>query len=89
MFQKVSGERLEGNAIRMVCRRLSEATGINFQPHALRRSFATLSLKSGMDVITLQRLMGHSSVEMTAHYAQLLTVDLIEAHQAHGALDSL
>ena len=72
----------------MVLRRLSDKTGIYFSSHVLRRSFATLSLRSGMDVIHLQKLMGHSTLEMTRRYTTLLEDDLIIAHNKFGPLDS-
>lgn len=56
-------------------------------PHALRRTFAPLSLRQGMDLITISRLMGHTSSEMTSHYLMLDESDLLRSHEAHG-LDS-
>lgn len=38
--------------------------------HTARRTFATLGLENGIDPFTLQRLMGHSKVTMTALYAK-------------------
>jgi len=58
--------------------------GIHMTLHALRRTFALMSLRSGMDIISSQRLMGHGSVEMTGHYIQMLDADLIAAHKEHG-----
>jgi len=55
----------------------------------LRRTFATLSLRAGMDVFQLQALMGHSSLEMTRRYVSLLDEDLIKAHKKHGPIDHL
>jgi len=42
-----------------------------------------------MKLIQLQALMGHSNLEMTRKYIQMLDYDLIEAHKAHGPIDNL
>ncbi|MCK5635711.1 MAG: tyrosine-type recombinase/integrase, partial [Anaerolineales bacterium] len=57
-------------------------------PHALRRTFATLSLKAGMNLIHLQGLLGHSTLEMTRRYLQVLDEDLVDAHRSHGPIDT-
>lgn len=38
--------------------------------HTARRTFATLALESGVDVFTIQRLMGHTKITTTALYAK-------------------
>jgi len=41
-----------------------------------------------MILIQLQAMMGHSNLEMTRKYVQMLDEDLVEAHKAHGPIDS-
>lgn len=48
--------------------------------HALRHTFATLYLRAGGDVLTLQSILGHSSLEMTKRYVSLSPEDLRVAH---------
>lgn len=42
-----------------------------FHNHAFRHTFAMSCLNNGMDILTLQQLLGHASNEMTLYYAKL------------------
>ena len=87
LFQTKSGGRFTSSGLRSWMLRISDRAGIHISPHALRRTFATLSLRAGMNVIQLQSLLGHSTLEMTRHYIEMLDEDLVKAHQEHGPID--
>lgn len=57
--------------------------------HEFRRAFAINSLRNGMDVITLQRLLGHSTLTVINRYLKLLSDDLKAAHGKYGVVDNL
>jgi integrase len=55
--------------------------------HALRHTFAALSIAAGVDIYTVSRLIGHSSINMTADtYGHLYDAG---RGQAADALDRL
>lgn len=74
----------------LVFRRLFKRTRIHVTPHALRRTFVILSLRAEMDVLHLQAMLGHASLDMVQHYAhQMVDDDLLQAHKAHSPIDNL
>lgn len=90
LFVGETGDRLKYSGLRQIVRRLSLAAGLPEVPlHAFRRAFAINALRAGMNLITLQRLMGHSSLATTAKYLAFVTDDLHKAHEAAAPVDRL
>ncbi len=81
--------RLTTWGVRSLFRRLERKTGLHFSPHDMRRFFATASLRGGMNVLHVQALLGHASLEMTRRYLSIVEDDLRRAHEEHGPVDRL
>lgn len=73
----------------LIFRRISHRTGIRVTPHALRWTFVILSLRNGMDVLHLQAMLGHASLDMVFHYAQMMDEDILQAHRQYSPVDNL
>jgi integrase/recombinase XerD len=89
LFQTIQGGRFTGKGFREIFVRLSEKSGVHVTAHSLRRTFAILSLRAGMSPLHLQALLGHSSLEMVRHYAQMVDDDLLQAHKSASPVDQL
>jgi integrase/recombinase XerD len=68
-------------ALRELLRRHGKKAGIHANPHKWRHSAAIQYLRSGGRVEALRAMLGHSTVDMTLHYARITGTDLAEAHQ--------
>ena len=92
VFLTSQGKSLNKDTLEIIVRSLGNAagiTGVKLAPHTLRHSFATHYLKGGGDLLTLQRIMGHKSVETLKIYVHLSGADLAEAHKLHSPGDRL
>lgn len=90
LWIKSDGDRLSKSGIRQVVRRAAGRGGVEVPGmHEFRRAFAINSLRNGMDVATLQRLLGHSSIEVVNRYLALVEDDLRAAHGKYGVVDNL
>jgi site-specific recombinase XerD len=61
--------RLTSEAVARIVTHRARAAGVGeLRPHNLRRAFATRLLETGVDVLLVQRILGHRSVATTAIY---------------------
>ena len=62
----------------------------NVTPHSLRNNFAKRCLMSGMDIYTLSRILGHSSVTVTEKaYLDLTVTDIRKNYQRFSPLENM
>jgi site-specific recombinase XerD len=68
---RIGGRPIAGRVTNRMLTRLLEKAGIGqhgITPHALRRTFATHLIRNGVDVKTVQELLGHADLQTTARY---------------------
>lgn len=87
VFTSSTGELVESRIILRSYKRMLERAGVPYRKfHAIRHTFATEAIKSGVDAKALQLLMGHSDISMTYRYVQANEKAKREAIEKMGAL---
>jgi len=95
LFVDVRNRRLSVDQVRYLIERIYVRAGIRAHVpagalvHALRHTFATAALEAGADVVELQELLGHASLETTRRYLSATAQGLrhvIQAHPSQAAL---
>ncbi len=91
LFTGAAGGRLTLTGIQQLLRRLRTRAGVarRCNPHTFRHTFAHRYLMNGGDVFTLQRMLGHSSLEMVRRYVALADGDMATRHRAASPADNL
>lgn len=65
----MTGERLTAQSVLYILQKRCAKAGIGkASPHDLRRTYATMMIEDGEDLITIRDSMGHASVETTQRY---------------------
>jgi site-specific recombinase XerD len=84
------GGRLAVATLRQLTRRLRAATGVkNCKCHAFRRTMAIQSLRNGMNVYVLAKMLGHDGIDVLRYYLDILQDDVKAAAKSFGVVDNL
>ncbi len=90
LWATMDGTRLKYSGLRQIVRRRATAAGVPVPSlHAFRRAFAIGALRSGVDLISLQRLLGHSDLSVIRRYLKQTEDDLRAAHAKGSPADKM
>ncbi|OGQ59742.1 MAG: hypothetical protein A3J24_05400 [Deltaproteobacteria bacterium RIFCSPLOWO2_02_FULL_53_8] len=78
--------RMTGRTVQRLVRKYALLSGLNKTPtpHSLRHTFATHLLDAGVDLRSIQELLGHSKLSTTQRYTKVGLASMMEAYdKAH------
>jgi len=84
VFVSRNGDALGIRGANSVFRRLNRVgavPNVKLHPHLIRHSFAVNFIEAGGDQFTLQKILGHSTLEMTSRYVTLARGSIQSIHE--------
>lgn len=90
LFSNEYGEQLARSSLCKAVRVYNERRGVDKSSiHLFRHTFAKLWITSGGDIVTLQRVLTHSELDMVKRYANLYGLDVKKEIVEHSAISQL
>lgn len=92
LFLTTAGNPITTDRLRAIIKKYANKAGIRgirCSPHTFRHTFAISYLRNGGDVFSLQRILGHSSLDVVRIYVNLAEADVKACHRRFSPADSL
>lgn len=90
LFCNVGEEQLTTNALRLSFAKYCKDRGVEKTSiHGLRHTFAKGWIKNNGNTFALQKMLGHSTLDMTRKYVNLFNEDIKEGFDSYNPLDNL
>lgn len=85
LFTNMNGKKMTRQGVWKIIKSYAEQAGIlkDITPHTMRHSFAVHLLENGVELDTVQEMMGHLDIASTQTYAQLLKNHFVDLYQKH------
>ena len=85
VFRRRDGRPFRSSSVSAYLRRLQKRTGVpTVSPYAARRGFVTWAIEGGTDILTVQRITGHASLDELQGYFQLSGAAVERLQRAHN-----
>lgn len=89
IFCTSSGTPFDTHDLQWNFRQYSKKLGVNVTPYSLRHQFALYFLRNGGNVFALQKIMGHTKLEMTRNYIAIVESDITGNHEKASPIANL
>lgn len=86
LFVSKYGSKMSSTAIEKIIKKAYKLAGINYEDyavHTLRHTCATLLYRNGIDIRTIQELLGHVQIDTTEIYTHLHDQEVMDAMLGH------
>jgi integrase/recombinase XerD len=90
VFLSYEGEKIGESTVRdnlRVYGQVAKITNKRVSPHTIRHTGALFYILNGGDPFSLQRILGHSHMNMVRRYVQMTNMDVQNQHSAHSPLN--
>ncbi|MGG1644466.1 tyrosine-type recombinase/integrase [Paenibacillus sp. NRS-1782] len=92
LFVNIDNNPLKKRSIQQTIAGLGKEAGIQgvrCSPHTIRHTGAKMYIMRGGDVFSLQKILGHTSLDVVKLYVSLWGTDVAEKHRRHSPLEGL
>lgn len=90
LFPNVGEEQMTTNALRLSFGRYCDSRGVDKSNiHGLRHNFAKGWVRNNGNMFALQKILGHSSLDMTRKYVKLFSEDIKDDFDKFNPLDTI
>lgn len=90
LFPNESGKSMTEAGLREAIRHYNRSRGVEkTSTHLFRHTFAERYLRNGGNPFNLQKILGHSTLDMTRHYCKIYDADLIKGYDNFSPLSTL
>jgi site-specific recombinase XerD len=92
LFLTTSGQSITTDRLRTIIGKYTDRAdieGVRCSPHTFRHTFAISYLRNGGDVFSLQRILGHSSLDVVRIYLNLAVADVKACHRRFSPADNM
>lgn len=85
VYEKRPFNRLKNRGVECVIQRVAQRANFDKSvfPHLFRHTFATLGLRSGVSIVSIQNLLGHTSVMTTERYIDVSNENIKHEYYKH------
>lgn len=90
LFPNIGDSQLSVNALKQSIAKYNKSRGVEkTSAHMFRHTFSKMFVRKGGDPFRLQKVLGHSTLDMTRHYVNFFSEDLKDGFDEINPLDNI